>query len=110
VSLNQLTAAWTAALQEKSREVEQIRTDIRAETAKIQPDPATLGGYYVRLESVCRAATAGRADLVQKSRAVLNSSQSGRLQALDDALALMPRVVEAQRVGLLPDSIETSPI
>jgi hypothetical protein len=110
VAINQLVADWTNTLQTESARAELIRGQISSETGKSQPDPATLGSYYVQLESICRRATSERADLTQRTRAVLSTDQLSRLQALDDALQLMPRVIEAQRVGLLPDFIESSPI
>jgi hypothetical protein len=109
-SINQLAAAWNSSLQDKTRQVNQINTDIQTETAKISPDPSALGGLYVGLEAVCRDATQDRANLLQKTRDVLNTGQRARLQALDDALSLMPRVIEAQKAGLLADSIDTAPV
>ena len=63
-----------------------------------------------QVESVCREATAARDGLTQKTRALLTKDQLGRLQLLEDALNLFPRVLEAQKVGLLPDALATSPI
>jgi hypothetical protein len=109
-SINQLATAWNSSLQDKTRQLNQINADIRTETAKSGPDAATLGGLYVELEALCRDATAGRANLLQKTRDVLDTGQRARLQALDDALSLMPRVIEAQKAGLVADSIDTAPV
>jgi hypothetical protein len=109
-NMNQLAAAWTATVQEKTREADQLRSEIQAETGRDQPDPAVLGADYVKLEMICRSATAARNDLLQNTRAVLSADQLARIQALEDALNLMPRVIEAQRAGLIPDFIQTSPI
>jgi len=61
-------------------------------------------------EPVCRDAAAAREALIQKTRALLTKDQLSRLQLLEDALNLFPRVLEAQKAGLLPDALATSPI
>jgi len=109
-NINQLASAWNSSLQDKTRQVNQINADIRTETAKGGPDASALGGLYVELEALCRDVTAGRANLLQTTRNVLDAGQRARLQALDDALLLMGRVIEAQKAGLVADSIETAPV
>jgi hypothetical protein len=94
-AIDRLAAAWNADLQAKTRRAGQI--------------PRSAGGQAA-LESLCREATASRDTLMQKTRALLTPEQLGKLQLLDDALNLLPRVLEAQRAGLLADSLETSPI
>jgi hypothetical protein len=98
--INRLAAAWNAELQVKAQRADQARgTTGRATEAAA----ATL-------ESICREATASRDALMQKTRALLDAGQLLKLQLLDDALNLFPRVLEAQSAGLLTDSVETSPI
>ena len=99
--INRLAAAWKAELQAKTQQAEQIRrtTGGRAGAAAA----ATL-------ESLCRDATAGRDTWMQKTRALLNAEQLSKLQLLDDALNLFPRVLEAQSAGLLAASLPTSPV
>jgi len=109
-SLNQLAIEWAATLEAKNAQAAQLRNDILSETEKDQPNATSLGGYYLQLQRVCRETTAARTDLLQKTRAVLKSDQIARLQALEDALALMPRVLEAQTAGMIPDSIQTAPV
>src|SRR5690349_18458202 len=84
-AINQLLADWTNTLQSESAQAELIRSQIVVETGKSQPDPATLGGYYVQLESICRRAMSERADLTQRTRAVLSADQLSRLQTLEEA-------------------------
>jgi hypothetical protein len=110
ITLNQLSADWSATLQAKTRDADAIRSEIQIETSKERPSAATIGDAYVRLEGVCREATAARTGLLEKTRAVLNRDQLARVQMLVEALNLMPRVVESQRLGLVPDFIQTAPV
>jgi hypothetical protein len=108
--INQLVSDWAASLHSRVSQADEIRSQIKTETDKDQPDAAAIGGFYLRLQSICRQATTARNEVGERTRAVLSRDQMARLQLLDDALQAMPRVIEAQRAMLLPDSVDTAPV
>ena len=109
-TINQLAGEWKTTLQNNTTAADQIRSQIKTETEKDQPDAATLGGYYLQLASICHDVTTARGDFIRMAGNTLTADQLTRLQTLADALQLMPRVIEGQRAGLLPESIDSAPI
>jgi hypothetical protein len=109
-TINQLAGEWKTTLQNNTTAADQIWSQIRTETEKDQPDASTLGRYYLQLASMCHDVTTARADFIRRASNSLTADQLTRLQTLADALQIMPRVIEAQRAGILPDSIDTAPV
>jgi hypothetical protein len=98
-AIGRLDASWKQELQALEQRAGQLRGNL-----------AGRGGEAPAMDSLCREATTARQDLTQKTRALLTKDQLARLQLLEDALNLFPRVLEAQSAGLLPDSLATAPI
>jgi hypothetical protein len=83
------------------RQTRQAQAQIAVETAKEQLDPMTIGNLYAGIETACRAwrnkATASQ----QQNISVLTDAQKLKLNALNDAMKLIPTISEAQFGGLL---------
>ncbi len=64
-------------------------------------DPNALGIRYAEIESICRDMKDRATEYKARNLGVLNPDQKAKLKVLDDAIALLPVISEAQYGNLL---------
>jgi hypothetical protein len=90
----------TFSLQQQDQ-IYQAQSQITIETAKDTLDPLAIGVQYAAIETVCRGLKAKAASSQQQNIAVLTDAQKLKLNALNDAMKLIPTISEAQSGNLL---------
>ncbi|MCC7154998.1 MAG: hypothetical protein IT161_10520 [Bryobacterales bacterium] len=101
IALFRLYSDWNQYLVEKRVRVAQVETELTDLTRQDVLDPMAFGNRYVELESICREAKDRRTQYRDKSRSLLNPTQSQKLQVLEQAFALAPVIQEAQDANLM---------
>jgi hypothetical protein len=86
----------------------QAQSQIATETAKDTLDPMAIGVQYVTIENICRGLRAMAASSQQQNIAVLTDAQMVKLNALSDAMKLIPTISEAQSGNLLGSANATT--
>jgi hypothetical protein len=86
----------------KYSRIYQVQAEIGQVTQASPIDPMALGVRYGEIEEICRELRTNAAQSQQQNRAVLTDVQKTKLQALLDAIALMPVISEGQADNLLP--------
>jgi hypothetical protein len=82
-------------------DIERLRQQIAAETAKPVLDPATIGAAYVAIEQARRDQQSARTEALTGISQVLTPAQRSKLQTLRDALNLQPLVTAAIQSNFL---------
>jgi hypothetical protein len=82
-------------------QIGQAQSQIAVETAKDTLDPMAIGVLYANVETICRGLRAKAASSLQQNIAVLTDAQQLKLNALNDAMKLIPTISEAQSGNLL---------
>jgi hypothetical protein len=82
-------------------QIRQAQSQIAVETAKDTPDPLAIGSQYANIETICRGLRAKAATSQQQNVSVLTDAQKVKLNALNDAMKLIPTISEAQSGNLL---------
>lgn len=100
-SLKQVrTDAFEQAKPDRQATAQKAR-DLRAEMAKPNPDQAVVGRLMTELKQAREQGSTARAQIHEKSLAVLTDAQKAKLKTLEDAAALQGTVHEARMSGLL---------
>lgn len=107
IALFRLYSDWNQYLVEKRVRVAQVETELSDLTRQDVLDPMQFGNRYVELESICREAKDRRSQYRDKSRSLLNATQSQKLQVLEQAFALAPVIQEAQDANLMGREVKT---
>lgn len=81
--------------------VAELRRDIALETARERPSATELGTRYVEVEINCRLMNEEGTKLRARNQALLTAAQKTKMQALLDAIKLMPIVAQAQQASLI---------
>jgi len=79
----------------------QLELEIRQERDRSTLDATAIGTRYVELETICRDARRRYQSAIDDARALLTAPQIARLKALEESLALLPTVAEADKSKLL---------
>jgi len=109
LELTPAQVSWMASLQEhlatfteeKNARASAVNREIRAETARPDPDVTALGLRYRELEAIRREIGAERLKTGESSRALLTDAQKVRLKLLDDALKNYRTACDAASAGLV---------
>jgi hypothetical protein len=94
-------SAFNSEVELKESRRMQLWVAIIFETAKMQPDPSAIGVRYVEMEMICRQINDERKRIKERQRAVLTPAQILRLDALEEALRLVPLANNAISGNLL---------
>jgi hypothetical protein len=86
----------------------QAQSQIAIETAKDTLDPMAIGVQYANIETICRGLRAMAASSQQQNISVLTDAQMVKLNALSDAMKLIPTISEAQSGNLLGSANATT--
>jgi hypothetical protein len=87
-ALTSLNTAIQKQSAEHQRDISQLQARVAQETAKDTLDPSTLGKLDAQLETTRRRVASDLTALRNKSRAVMNDAQLGKLSLLEDARKL----------------------
>ena len=82
------------------RRMDQVHTELAAETAKETLDPMALGVRYAEIESICRDLKNQAVTSQQKNTSVLSNPQKAKLQVLQDAMKLAPVISQGLSANL----------
>ena len=86
-----------------------LYVNIRDETAKPSPDPATLGLFYTSLAAIGQNITNQGAVLRQQALAFLSDSQKATLKTLEDSSALQQTAIQAIACNMMVTPPGSSP-
>jgi hypothetical protein len=89
---------WSAG---KQNRIQQVQTEIAAETGKSPLDPNALGIRYAEIETICREIKDKANEYRSRNIDVLNQDQKPKLKLLEDALKLAPVISEGQYGNLI---------
>ena len=96
---NNAFARWS---QERTQRMFQVQFEISEETAKSPLDPGALGVRYAEVEAIRREIAEREQTVLTENVAVLTAAQKVKLEALKEALKLVPTGSAAESVRLLP--------
>ena len=88
---------WAGDKQERIFNVQQ---EINTEYEREQIDAAALGVRYAEIALICREVGRRIPEFQKRNRDVLTDAQRTRLKVIDEAIALMPAINEAQAANL----------
>lgn len=100
--LQSLIADYNRLVSVRTQRVMQVQQEIAAETAKDTLDPMALGVRYAEIEAIRRELTDQKKFLGDSERAVLTPPQQAKLKTLQDMIALLPVLNEAQCTNFVP--------
>jgi hypothetical protein len=86
---------------DKQTRISQVQAEIAQVTQASPIDPMGLGVRYAEIEEICRELRMNATQSQQQNRAILTDAQKVKLQALQDAINLMPVISEDQLDNLL---------
>jgi hypothetical protein len=101
-TISQNNDAFNQFSSTKQARIYQVQTEIAQVTQASPIDPMGLGVRYAEIEEICRELRTNAAQSQQQNRTVLTDAQKLKLQALQDAMNLMPLISEGQSDNLLP--------
>lgn len=86
---------------DRSRRISQVQQELVDETNRSPLDPLALGQRYAELETICREIDQDSRTVREQQVQALTAAQRERLKVLEDAVALMSTVGEAQYARLM---------
>lgn len=106
-TITRLSSVYQQDTFESTLRTAQLQRQIQNETAKETIDPMALGSLYAELEYMQRDLRRERTELRKNILIVLSDAQRAKLNALDAAQKLQPRVSEAVCENLLASPLYT---
>ncbi len=103
-SIVQNNSAFNQFASTKQTRIFQVQNEITQVTQASPIDPMALGVRYGEIEEICRELRTNAAQAQQQNIAVLTDAQKVKLQALSDAMKLIPVIAEGQSDNILPVS------
>jgi len=92
---------YNKSIQERLQRVRQVQAELAVETAKDPLDESALGVRYVEIELICRDLRDFANTLQKQNLVLLTDEQRAKLKALEEALKLIPVMIETQNSNLL---------
>jgi hypothetical protein len=91
---------YNRQVSERQLRIRQVMTELTAETARTDLDPLALAVRYQEIELICRELKDAALATRKLNLAVLDDRQRAKLKSLEEALALLPVLVDAQSGNL----------
>ena len=95
---NQEYNAWVFAQEER---IARVQEELAGETASTALEPLAIGVRYVEIEAICRKVAERRIELAASTNAVLTPAQRTKVEALREAVKLVPVIQQSQSLRLI---------
>ena len=92
---------YNRSIQERMQRVRQVQIEIVTETGRDLVDPTALGVRYTEIELICRDLRDYANNLRRQNLSLLTERQLTKLRSLEEALKLLPVIIEAQMSNVL---------
>lgn len=86
---------------DKQARIATVQTEITWETASETLDPHALGLRYMEVELICREMLEQAKEFRTRNLALLTADQRSKLKALEDAISVIPLLVQANSGNLI---------